>query len=166
MGIFTSKEETEAINTSRAQITEVRDIVLVDHSKLCDHITDFKHHVTKGEKTVESILKKIDEHACPEVETIKVLKEYKIEQNGHLRDLAAQGDDNTKKLNSIINQTKGVYNEKENRNKKWTLWLGGAAALLVCVGLYFQLSDIRTNQTKERIVMEHKIEMLEEKLNE
>jgi hypothetical protein len=164
--MWESKEETQAIERSRKYIREVRDLVIVDHAKLNDHCDTFDAHVVKGEATVEKIFHVINNLECPKDATIKVLEDYKKEQNGHLKELAIAAEENKLALTEIKSQTKGVQTEKENRNRRWTLWIGGGAAALVCIGLYFQLSDIRTNQTKERVVMEQKIQHLEEKLNE
>jgi PBP1b-binding outer membrane lipoprotein LpoB len=161
-----SKEEIEAKAKSRKYIQEVRDIVMVDHEKLETHICDFKHHVTKGEDTVDKIFNMIDEQKCPKEETINILERYRKEQNGHLKTISASILENKEKLNAIINQNSGKEHEKEVRNRKWTLWIAGIGAIAICVGFYFQLSDIKSNKAKDTAVMEYKMKQLEEKINE
>jgi hypothetical protein len=166
MGIFTSKEEAEAIVLSRKQITETRDTVIIDHAKLNDHCDTFDAHVIKGEATVEKIFNEIANQKCPKHETIKVLEDYKKDMNGHLKDIAQQSLEQKETLNALVNQTKGVECEKEKRNKKWTMWTAMVGALIACCVFYYQLSDIKDSKIKDNAIVAYKIEQLEEKVNE
>jgi hypothetical protein len=164
MWMFKSKDEEEAIEISRRNIQETRDIVIANDTKLCSLSSRFDTHIVAEEEKFDNILDGIKNLPCPKEDIILGLEQYRIEQNGHLKKLHEQGDNNTEKLNAIINFSKGEEREKEARNRKWTLWAGLLAAILVAAGLWFQLAGIKENQTEERAVLTYKIEQLEEKI--
>ena len=164
MGLFTSKEELESIKRSRDQIEETRDLVLVDHEKLGTHIVKFNEHVVKEDDKFTRIFSRLEDENCPLEETVKLLERHKREQNGHLKDLAQSGRNTSDKLDAIVNQTKGEEHGKETRRQKWTLWIAFAAVMTVGIGLYFQISDMKTKTIKSNTILEYKLQDLEERI--
>jgi hypothetical protein len=161
--MWTSKEEVAARELSRKNIQEVRDIVLIDHDKLEKHCETFDSHVLKGEDTVDKIFSKINGLKCPKESTIKVLEDYKREQNGSLKALKEQSLEHKETLNALKNQMMGEDIAKEKRNRKITTYVSIAGVILVVAGLFFQLYDMKKTSLKNNTILEYKMLQLEGK---
>jgi hypothetical protein len=164
--IWLSKEDILIRETSRKHIQETRDSVIVIGQKLINLDESFKNHVTNENKVYCDIIKKIESSSCPQSETIKVLENHNKEQNGHLRELAEQSCETTKKLDAIINQTKGADRIRDGRRNMWTLIIAIVVCMIMGIGTFLTSFESLKQKTKNVPVLETKVENLEKFLVE
>jgi hypothetical protein len=112
------RQEREAKENSRKLILETRKEGLRNSDMLKEVSTKLHKHVSDEEDTFKEMFEQIRDSKCPKSETISLLEGYNKEQNGHLNDLADLGRETSRKLDNIINQTKGADKEIEKEEKR------------------------------------------------